>query len=127
MKAVLSLSFLFFAPLQCFAAECVFHNNYQHTSCVAKELKKAKIDLDYAYQRSLDAIKADRDRSEADKASRRTNLIGAQKAWIAYKEAQCNGVVADRWAGGSGMAQAVLSCELAHARIRTKELEHGSE
>lgn len=126
MRVILPLCLLLLTRLQCFAAECDFQNNFQHTSCIAKELKKAEIDLDYAYQRSLEAIKADRDLSVADKLSRQTNLSEAQKAWVAYKFAQCNGVVADQWAGGSGMAQAILSCELRHARMRTKELENDS-
>lgn len=118
---------LFFSPCLS-AAECAdWQSNYELTSCLAKEVKKAEIDITYAYQRALEAIEAHQGRSDSERANQRTNFIKAQKAWIAYKKAQCNGVVANQWAGGTGMPQAVFSCGLEHARMHIKELENSSK
>jgi uncharacterized protein YecT (DUF1311 family) len=125
-RTIILSTLLSFSP-RLLAAECTMSQGNQiFATCLAKEVKKAEIDMSYFYQRALEAIEANQQRSDTEQSKLRADLVGTQKAWLAYKKAQCNGLVFDQWWGGSGQPQAVLSCELEHIRMRINELENSS-
>ena len=47
----------------------------------------------------------------------------AQRAWVAYRDAECKGVVAQVWTNGTGSASAILGCMTDKTVQRTKELK----
>ena len=47
----------------------------------------------------------------------------AQRAWIAFRDADCRGLVALDWAGGSGTPMAVSICMTDLTKRRTKTLK----
>lgn len=125
VQSAIAFSLLLFPNQRPASVDCNFstQNNAVFETCLAKEVKKAEIDMAYVYQRALEAIEASHGRSDAERSFLRAELVSAQKAWIAYKQAQCNGVVSGQWSGGSGLPQAVFSCELEHLQVRIKELQ----
>ncbi len=48
-------------------------------------------------------------------------LLESQRAWIQFKEHDCDAVGYEWW-GGSGAGGAILSCLLEHTEARTKDL-----
>ena len=48
-------------------------------------------------------------------------LLESQRAWIQFKEHDCDAVGFEWW-GGSGAGGAILSCLLEHTEARTKDL-----
>ncbi|HET6934674.1 MAG TPA: lysozyme inhibitor LprI family protein [Candidatus Angelobacter sp.] len=77
------------------------------TNCYADELKKADAELNKIYKAAL----ADLEGKDAVK------LRKAQRAWMAYRDAQCDAEYGT-WGGGSGGPAAHLAClgRLTHQR-----------
>lgn len=57
------------------------------------------------------------------RAAWKAELHDAQRAWVQYKEHDCNGAVLYEWWGGSGAGGAISSCLLAHTKARTDDLK----
>jgi uncharacterized protein YecT (DUF1311 family) len=81
------------------------------TSCMSNEYKKADAELNRIYKIAFKGL----DPKEAD------NLKKAQRAWIIYRDAQCDAEYA-KWEGGSGGPSAHLGCLVRLTRLRTREL-----
>ncbi|ADH87970.1 protein of unknown function DUF1311 [Ancylobacter novellus DSM 506] len=63
-------------------------DGYAMEDCLTKEAAEADKALNAAYQKMLAAI--DQDATPSDpKATWRDNLVAAQRAWIAYRDANC--------------------------------------
>jgi uncharacterized protein YecT (DUF1311 family) len=79
----------------------------------AKELKKADAEVNRVYHSTVKRLQAD------DAAL----LRKAQRAWLAYRDAQCE---AERalWGGGTGGPAAWMSCKVELTRQRTAEIEN---
>ena len=84
----------------------------QINECFAKELKKADAELNDIYRLTMKKLEA------ADAVL----LRKAQRAWLVYRDAQCE---ADRalFDGGTGGPAALLSCKLELTRKRTAEIQ----
>lgn len=97
------------AKAQCEEAKSTLQIN----GCFAKELKKADAELNKVYRLTLKKL-------EADDAAL---LRKAQRAWLAYRDAQCE---ADRalWGGGTGGPAAWMSCKLELTSQRTAEIRN---
>lgn len=82
--------------------------------CSAKASKRADDELNLLYQRIMGRLKE----GGADSADTRTALVAAQRAWIAFREAEC-AFVGSRTAGGTIGPTIVASCltDLANDRI----------
>jgi uncharacterized protein YecT (DUF1311 family) len=85
----------------------------QINECFAKELKKADAELNGAYRLTMKKLEA------ADAAL----LRKAQRAWLVYRDAQCE---ADRALldGGTGGPVAFMSCKLELTHKRTAEIQN---
>lgn len=81
------------------------------TDCFDREYKKADAELNRIYQLAFTGL----DEKAAD------NLRKAQRAWIVYRDAQCDAEYA-KWEGGSGGPAAHLACLLRLTQLRTREL-----
>jgi uncharacterized protein YecT (DUF1311 family) len=82
------------------------------TECYAREYKKADAELNRVYTRAL------KDLDSADAAQ----LRKAQRAWISYRDGQCNAEYA-LWGGGTGGSAGHLHCLLKLTQQRIGYLE----
>ena len=81
------------------------------TNCIAHEYEKADAELNRIYKLAFKGL----DPKEAD------NIKKAQRAWVIYRDAQCDAEYA-KWDGGSGGPAAHLGCLARLTRLRTREL-----
>lgn len=81
------------------------------TRCMSNEYEKADAELNRIYKLAFTG----RDEKETE------NLKKAQRAWVTYRDAQCDAEYA-KWAGGSGGRAAHLECLGRLTRLRTREL-----
>jgi uncharacterized protein YecT (DUF1311 family) len=81
------------------------------TRCMSNEYEKADAELNRIYKLAFKAL----DEKEAE------NLKKAQRAWIIYRDAQCDAEYA-KWGGDSGGPAAHMGCLARLARLRTREL-----
>jgi uncharacterized protein YecT (DUF1311 family) len=90
-------------------------------ACEADALDRADKALNIAYRATLARVdKADME--AAPRAEWRKAVQEAQRRWIAFRDADCDGAVAFEWYGGTGATAAVLACKRAMTEARTKEL-----
>jgi uncharacterized protein YecT (DUF1311 family) len=112
-RALLLMLFIFAtgtaARAQCEEAKSTLQIN----ECFAKELKKADAELNTVYRLALKKL-------EADDAAL---LRKAQRAWLAYRDAQCEAEHA-LWGGGTGGPAAWMSCKLGLTSQRTAEIRN---
>lgn len=65
------------------------HGNPEYKACVARAADKADAALNNEYQSLLDAVRAAGKDMNQDPATQIDDLKAAQKAWIAYRDANC--------------------------------------
>lgn len=112
-RILLLIFFTFFAGnvtrAQCEGAKSTLQIN----ECFAKELKKAEAEVNKIYQLSVKKL-------EPDDAAL---LRKAQRAWLAYRDAQCEAEHA-LWGGGTGGPAALMSCRVELTRQRVAEIQN---
>jgi uncharacterized protein YecT (DUF1311 family) len=92
-------------------------------ACAEREYDAADAKLNVAFKRTLSFIKRSGSAKPYDAASWETALRTSQKAWLAYRDADCNGLVPMSWSGGTGTTSAVLGCRKTKTETRTQELD----
>ena len=90
--------------------------------CSEKELDKADADLNAAYKKVLGFIAKSDGENPYDAKSWETALRESQRAWVAFRDADCKGLIPMSWSGGTGATGAVLGCMSEKTKARTKEL-----
>jgi len=85
--------------------------NADITNCIAHEYEKADAELNHVYKLAFKGLNP----KEA------YNLKKAQRAWVIYRDAQCNAEYA-KWDGGSGGPAAHLGCLYRLTQLRISEL-----
>jgi uncharacterized protein YecT (DUF1311 family) len=90
--------------------------------CAERDLDKADAALNAAYQRALKAIPGKAVDEPYDTRSWEEALRKSQRAWLAYRDAECKDHTPMHWSGGTGTTVAVLGCLAALTEARTKEL-----
>jgi uncharacterized protein YecT (DUF1311 family) len=91
-------------------------------ACIFEKYEQADAELNRVWQRVLATIRPS-DFMPAEAANEwREHLIAAQRAWVTFKEEDCNGAVAYEWYGGSGANAAVGVCLYAKTVARTEDL-----
>lgn len=90
--------------------------------CLAKAMPKADAALNAAWRKAQGAIDSS-DASASDKAAWHANLLAAQRAWLAFRDANCKfELVAAEWSNGSGSTPAQQACVLSLTQKRAVEL-----
>ncbi|WP_151638821.1 lysozyme inhibitor LprI family protein [Noviherbaspirillum aerium] len=89
--------------------------------CASIEQKKVEATLNRVYQRVLKSLD-DKDAEQPD-AKVRNAFIAAQRAWVKFREADCNAVY-QKHAGGSIRTMMHIGCMQNHAEKRIKDLEY---
>jgi len=91
--------------------------------CADKEYQAADKELNATYEMALKSVRSREMEKPYDAKSFEEALRGAQRAWIAYRDADCKDVVAQVWTNGSGATSAILGCMTGKTLQRTKELK----
>lgn len=97
-------------------------STYEMNVCADEDFSVADAALNAAYQAALTKIKGQDAPAPYDAKAYEAAFRAAQRAWVAFRNADCGGVVPFEWTGGSGTTAAVLGCMVSKTETRTKEL-----
>ena len=97
-------------------------STYEQNYCADKDLAAADKKLNDAYQKLLDGIAETGNDKPYDPKSWEKALRESQRAWVAFRDADCDGLAPMSWGGGTGTSAVVLGCKTAKTEARTKEL-----
>ena len=78
--------------------------------------------LNAAFAKAIDAIRTSDHAKPYDPGGWEKALRASQRAWVAFRDADCKGLVPISWTGGTGTTTAVLVCMTTKTKIRTEEL-----
>jgi uncharacterized protein YecT (DUF1311 family) len=105
-------------PIDCAKATSTVEINY----CADRDYAEADRVLNEAYQKALATIGKGGGPAPYTAAAWEKELRGSQRAWVAFRDADCKGLVPMEWTGGSGTSYAVLGCMIELTKARTKAL-----
>jgi uncharacterized protein YecT (DUF1311 family) len=91
--------------------------------CADAEFAKADAELNAVYQKALAAIPELAGDPPWDAKSWEDALRASQRAWVAFRDAECEKHVAMFWTNGSGATVDILGCKTEKTEQRTKELK----
>jgi uncharacterized protein YecT (DUF1311 family) len=91
--------------------------------CADAEFSKADADLNAVYQKALASIPEFAGDPPWDAKSWEEALRTSQRAWVAFRDAECDKHVAMFWTNGSGATVDILGCKTEKTEQRTKELK----
>ncbi|MCB1505993.1 MAG: DUF1311 domain-containing protein [Hyphomicrobiaceae bacterium] len=92
-------------------------------SCADRAFDAADKKLNQVYQQAITRIPEFATVPPFDQKKWEETLRNSQRAWLAYRDAQCKDHVALFWGGGSGTSAAVLGCMTEKTKERTREIE----
>jgi uncharacterized protein YecT (DUF1311 family) len=93
------------------------------TDCMARALQEADAKLNAVYKKAMSVIDHDdRTQDPSAKAVWKTQLEKAQRAWIAFRDADCGDLTYSEWSNGSGANPAVPACRYDKTVQRTADL-----
>ena len=98
-------------------------NTYEMNICADKEFAAADAELNAVYKVALAAIANSDGEKPYDRKSWEAALRASQRAWVAFRDADCKGLVPMEWSGGTGTTTAVLGCMIQLTQERTKMLK----
>lgn len=108
------------------AAQDVDCNNANTTMemnfCADKDYAAADKALNAAYKDALARIAKSDNQKPYDPKSWEAALRGSQRAWVAFRDAECKGLVPMQWSGGTGTTLAVLGCMTSLTQARAAML-----
>ena len=98
-------------------------SNVELGGCVSAAYQKADKELNAIWPKVLAYIDTQGDYVPADALKEwKATIVGAQKAWVSFKESDC-GAVQYEWWGGSGAGIAQTTCLYAHTAQRGEDLK----
>ena len=113
--------FLFALATACAPALALDCKNAMSTpeinECAAAEQKAVESKLNQVYRRVIKSLETNK-----DSAAAKDKLVLAQRAWVKFREADCDAVY-ENWAGGTIRTVMYISCMRQHAEQRIKDLE----
>ena len=112
-------------PVDCNKASATVEINY----CTELAFQKADAELNEAYKHAIASLKDDVQEPPFDPKSWETAMRASQRAWVAYRDAECKGLVPMEWTGGTGTTGAVNACliEMTEARTKTLKERYGTK
>jgi uncharacterized protein YecT (DUF1311 family) len=97
-------------------------------NCAGAELEKADAELNRVYAKAIAAVPGmATDETPFDAKSWEAALRASQRAWLAFRDAECEEHVAKFWGGGTGATVDILGCKTEKTELRTKELKQRYE
>lgn len=101
---------------------------YEMNICAGRAYEAADAKLNAVYKQALAAIpEMAIGEKPFDAKSWEAALRASQRAWIAFRDAECEGHVAMFWTGGSGATVDIIGCKTEKTEARTKELSERYE
>jgi len=97
-------------------------NTFELNACAERAFEADDAALNAAYRKALDAIAKHDAPAPYDRKAYEAAFRAAQRAWVAYRDGDCKGVVPFGWGGGTGTTAAVLGCLSAKTKVRTQEI-----
>jgi uncharacterized protein YecT (DUF1311 family) len=97
-------------------------SNAVMTECIWSHYRDADAELNRVWRDVLATIEGADYLPANEIAAWRDELVQAQRAWVQFKEHDCEGAVAYEWYGGSGADAAVGACLYSHTRARIDDL-----
>lgn len=91
-------------------------------ACAEIELEAADAALNAAYKQALEKIKTHDHDKPFDAKSYEAAFRTAQRAWLAYRDADCKGVVPFIAGGGTATTGEILGCLTDKTKARTAEI-----
>lgn len=99
------------------------NSTYEMNICADRDFSRADKALNVAYKRAM-AEASERDVEKPHSAAEyRAALRESQRKWIALRDADCKGLTAQEWSGGTGTTSAILGCMTSMTLARTKDLK----
>ncbi|MEZ5900844.1 MAG: lysozyme inhibitor LprI family protein [Hyphomicrobiaceae bacterium] len=95
--------------------------------CADKEFDAADKELNAAYRSALAAIPGMASEKPYDAKSWEAALRASQRAWVAFRDAECVDHLAFFWQGGSGASADIIGCKTELTKARTQELKERYE
>lgn len=102
-------------------------STYELNACADKDFTAADADLNRAYQSALKSIPELATEKPYDAKSWEAALRASQRAWVAFRDAECNNHGAMFWGGGTGATGDIIGCMTDKTKARTKELNERYE
>jgi uncharacterized protein YecT (DUF1311 family) len=102
--------------------ECGDGPNVVMTQCIWERYEAVDKELNAVWKEVLATIKPSDFMTAEQVAEWKARLLAAQRAWVTFKDEDCNGAVAYEWLGGTGANAAVGACLYAHTRARIDDL-----
>jgi uncharacterized protein YecT (DUF1311 family) len=93
------------------------------TKCIWDHYDAADKELNQVWRQALATIQPSDYLPPEEATKWKEELTAAQKAWVTFKERDCNGAVAYEWYGGTGANGAVGTCLFEHTVARTTDLK----
>jgi uncharacterized protein YecT (DUF1311 family) len=90
--------------------------------CAEKELDKEDAAMNGVYKKVLAYVAKSDGEKPYDPKSWDEALRASQRAWVAFRDAHCKGLIPMSWGGGTGTTGEVLGCMSSTTKARTKEL-----
>ncbi len=91
--------------------------------CADQSYQAADAALNDAYGVALKYVRSRHLEKPYDTKSFEDALMRAERAWVAFRDADCKDLTSQEWAGGTGTTSAILECMLDKTVVRTKELK----
>ncbi len=91
-------------------------------ACAEIELEQADALMNAIYKKLLAKIAASTGDKPYDAKSWEAALRASQRAWVAFRDADCKGLVPLAWGGGTGATGEMLGCMTEKTIRRTDEL-----
>jgi uncharacterized protein YecT (DUF1311 family) len=97
--------------------------------CADAAFKEADKRLNALYKDALAYIESSDLEAPYDRKSWEEAMRASQRAWVAFRDADCTGLVPMEWSGGTGTSSAVMGCmtEKTEARINELKERYGSK
>jgi uncharacterized protein YecT (DUF1311 family) len=91
--------------------------------CAEIDLKRADSELNVVWRQVLGAIDQQDQMTPELRGKWAESLRRAQRAWVAFRDADCGEPVGYEWYQGTGMGLATLECLIGKTKTRTAELK----
>lgn len=91
--------------------------------CAEQEFDAADAELNKIYAEALKSIPEMASEPPYDAKAWEGALRASQRAWIAYRDAECDAHVPMFWTGGSGATAEIIGCRTTMTKARTKEIQ----
>lgn len=130
MKRLIATIVLLLAPASAHAqpVDCAkATSTAEMNACAEQDFIAADKSLNIAYAAALAYVKGRDVEKPYDAKSFEAALRESQRAWIAFRDADCKNLVAQEWSGGSGTASASLGCMTDLTTQRAKDLKERYE